>query len=348
MSEVSFVGAGINPQRLGTGESLVDRVVTEGTPYILYSYPYMQKASGSVRRVVENVKKLGAKLVIDSGGFELAEGTATGIDPVEVIKLQNAIAHFGFILDFPPDHEPFDKCLQMTADHVKAAAMVKKTFQYYLVVHGRDFEQMNTWYNTLKDLDKFDGISVSGIEFAELLRGFIFAWFTPGWPRWHFLGTSSITQVSLIHYFSKKMEQAGRKEVERYTFDSTTPTQFGRVCRIFHPCAPLEVVDPRRLPSEYLRWIKSDFDGSASSCILHNVKSTVNYSTHLSMIKDPEAVAEFVEVLLSGKKLGERWNLGKRIIDAVFERGSIEALKLIPPELNRVEGLRKQASILTL
>jgi len=348
MTEVNIVAAAVNATSLSDGSSLVERVCAEATPYILYAAPYIMKASGAHRRMLENLKKnCGAKLVVDSGGFELAEGTAHGIDPVEVVKLQNAVASFGFILDFPPDHKPFDECLKMTSEHVRAAASITKTFEYYLVAHGRDMSQIRTWVAELKDLDVYDGISVSGIEFSELLRGFIFAAECDTWDRWHFLGTSSIVQISLIQYLARVMKEKGHKVPVRMTFDSSTPTQFGKVCKMFHPLVPLEVLDPRAIGSEALARMGVYFDGTSSSCILANIRALANYNKTLSMIDTSSALAEFVEILLA-KKLEWKWDLGRRVIDTAFAKGPQEAVKLIPPELDRVAGLAKKVSILNL
>lgn len=345
---IEMIAAAINPQRLGDGSALLDRTAQEATKWILFAFPYVRKAPGSFRRVLDNLKKnCGAKLAIDSGGYELAVGTAHGLDPVEVVNLQNSIADIGWILDHPPDKEPFDKCLKMTVDHVKAASTIEKKFEYYLVVHGRTMDQIHVWYEALRDVDTYQGISVSGIEFSELLRGFIFVVETPGWRNWHFLGTSSIVQISLIHYLSRKLLEAGRDDVERITFDSSTPTQFGKACRTLHPIIPLEVIIPRNFDYEFLRNLGSDFDGSASSAILTNVKSLARYNEMLGGISASAAVAEFVEVLFP-VKMRQKWGLGKKVIDTAFECGTVEALKLIPPELDRVKGLRKKGSVLSL
>lgn len=346
-TEAALVGAGINPQRLADGRYLIDRVVRESTPYILFPYPAIRRASGAFIKNLHYLReKFGAKIVVDSGGFELAEGTATGIDPEDVIRIQNSVADFGFILDFPPDHEPFVKCLEMTKAHVKAASSIEKKFGYYLVVHGRGMEQMLQWYGELKDLDKFDGVSVSGIEESELLRGFIFFEAHREWKKWHFLGTSSFVQISLIHYLVR-VSRDHNHEVERVSFDSTTPTQFGKACRVFHPMIPLEIIEPRKYSTEFLRAMDIDFDGTPSSAILTNVKALHKFNQTLSKIDSAECINEFVDVLLSSKQL-EKWRRGKQVIDTAFSKGTVEALKLIPPELDRVAGLSKKGTIMNL
>jgi len=193
-----------------------------------------EKDINNLSEFKDKCSALNIKVLCDSGGFQLATGTRTNIDPRDIINIQNKVSNIGFILDKPPmkkqangvgatslindnSEKFFSECIEATKENILAVKDMDKNFDYYFINQGASFEQLKRWFDELNDLDKFDGISTKAVDKEQLILGLMFVQeFTP-YVNHHILGIGSIIGSVIINYFYSKS-----RTMNRVTFDSTS------------------------------------------------------------------------------------------------------------------------------
>jgi len=177
---------------------------------------------------INEMKKNGFIILVDSGGFQLATGACKDLNVGEIIEIQNLYGDIGMMLDVPPikgelNWKYFSECLEETRINLHKAKNYKKNFKYYFVLQGETFETLDTWYNELNHIDTFDGVSLKGLTLEKMLLAAMYAIDKTDYKNFHFLGVSSTNRQILIDYLFKGMDDS-----YCVTYDSTTPVMLGK------------------------------------------------------------------------------------------------------------------------
>jgi len=152
----------------------------------------------------------------DSGGFQQAT-QGVRFSAIDIMKWLENNTSVGFILDLPPiettgnsglgkqmDSVTFEKRLELTIKNVETMmeTRTKDDFQLYAVLQGKEKEDMQLWYDGLKDFDFVNwGISPKTgkakdcVEMALFLR-------ERGAKNVHVLGVSHMKVSAVLAYIS--------------------------------------------------------------------------------------------------------------------------------------------------
>ena len=179
----------------------------------------------------------------DSGGFQIATGAIKYTQEIveQIFKWLENNSNFAINLDLPPslafqanNKEKFNDYLNKTVHNMQFFEKNQSGKTKYLnVLHGRDIDQLNEWYNKVKDF-QFTGGWSFGSSAARSVFTALFSFFyiytkgefqrlskLPGKKLIHFLGVSAMEIIPILIYLQKKLNDMQLDA--KITFDSSSP-----------------------------------------------------------------------------------------------------------------------------
>jgi len=173
-------------------------------------------------------------LLGDSGGFQIATFTAKGkkinIEPIEILRWLENNCDIGFGIDVPPgtvetinNYNPgfFEKCHKKSLENYRVFEKHRQNFRMkmYYVIHGYNYEQLDRWYNSIKDFN-FEGFgmgsALSANPFHQALGG-LYLYFNGELKKkgLHYFGTSGMAVMAVLSYLAHKTKS-------KITYDSSS------------------------------------------------------------------------------------------------------------------------------
>lgn len=184
----------------------------------------------------EQIKFPSDKLfIIDSGGFEILQSQNTtdkaqlnvlhNLDQLKVLRIQEANADIGFILDRPPfitkinqdgtkeflihDQKFFDSAKEFTANNTKIALENRSPTSkllLYGVLQGKEYSHLQDWYNSMK-MYPVDGWALAPKPLGDYYNLALYLFFIIEnniTVPLHFLGSTNFNCIALIIYLLRK------------------------------------------------------------------------------------------------------------------------------------------------
>ncbi len=172
--------------------------------------------------------------ILDSGGYEVLTQMNTkdkkqlevlhNLDQLKVLKIQEANADIGFVLDRPPfitrisedgskeflihNDEFFDSAMKFTARNTEIALKNRSSdskLKVYGVLQSREYNNLQKWYDSMKH-NKVDGWALAPKPLGEYNNLMMYIGFVTdqhiNLPL-HFLGSTSFPCLALMIYFSQ-------------------------------------------------------------------------------------------------------------------------------------------------
>ncbi len=203
------------------------------TPNSFFQYPYaLINASSGIQDAWWWRKETGyskdAIMMTDSGGYQIEsyakKGRSAKISAGSSLRWQEANSNIGFNLDIPvTENDNFDMCLKKSIKNFDLFERNRKnyTMKMYNVLHGRTLQEIETWYDAVKDFN-FDGWAIGikgrrGSIYKPLL-GYMVLHENNALnlkDNLHFFGTSSLKSMLALAMLSKHFDTA-------ITFDSSS------------------------------------------------------------------------------------------------------------------------------
>lgn len=188
--------------------------------------------------------------ILDSGGFELESQHNTtdkshinvqkNLTPERIIKIQEANADIGLVLDRPPykkvikpnkilwlsDPEFFKSSMEFTARNTELALKFRTSskLKLYGVIQGEQYDELSEWYNRMKSYP-VDGWAVVPTPKSDFNKTAMYICFllenNINLPI-HFLGISGFNALALIIYLLRKDPRGMPYYDNLLTSDSTS------------------------------------------------------------------------------------------------------------------------------
>jgi len=282
-------------------------------------------------------------LMGDSGGFQIAS-KGVWINPEEIMRWHQRNANVGMCLDNPPYKKSlhlhkvidkdFEECLNDSIKMTNKMMKLRKSdnkCELYNILHGRDFAEMEKWYNGIKNVNgTWEGWAlavVSAGDLSDTVRQLIFAmeFFK---TNVHILGIAGYSTMPIMAY-------AAHKGNMRVTTDSATYVM-GAESRVYHLhgfhliMGTESDMDINELPCvcpvctvndvETMRGFNEEKGKAVSGRLLslHNLWQMIDYNRKLNaLVNHNDTFRKFVHRLMPSKNIPQYLD----VIDQYLEHG---------------------------
>jgi len=326
-------------------------------PYLLVSAFYGISEGMNFRelyKIPDDVMLFG-----DSGGFQIVT-MGKYINPIDVLRWQEANCQIGLILDCPPyDIAPdtfffgnlkdFDLNMKRTADNTNIAYNNRKTDMKLVgVVQGDNWDRLTKWFNNMNQ--NMDGWSIKPNPSYEPLKVAMAGAFAienfPDKPL-HILQVSGINTMAIAVYISKYFKPQVTFDSSSYArgamgreylipFSLSQKLIFGnnghRVDKLPCMCPVCSVIKPEEL------WAEGSMPGALIS--LHNLYWYITYSYTLqSLLKYDDLYMDFVKKICNDKVIR-----AMEYLDYYMETKDIEKANMKYSQVMKSAGEYTQSS----
>jgi tRNA-guanine family transglycosylase len=213
----------------------------------VFDYDAILVSAGHRYKEVDLSKKLGIDktktlMVGDSGGYQIATGAMKFTDDLryKIFTWLEENTNYAMNLDLPLYVTTNTKQTEMSKE--EKIRISKDNFKYFSenrsgktkylnILHGRTEEDLNKWYEAIKEFD-FEGgwaIGSAGNNPLHIIKSFFYLWEKGEIhklnekenPILHILGFSKVKEIHYIEYLQKKLNEMGFNIT--MTFDSSSP-----------------------------------------------------------------------------------------------------------------------------
>lgn len=216
----------------------------------IYYYPYILVSAGPWYKKKNYANEIGIDLkktlmLGDSGGYQLATGVLKYTPSVveEIFNWLENNTNYAINLDLPMYINSDVKLIENKENKEYKIKISKENFDYFYknqsgktkylnVLHGRTLEDLDLWYDAVKEYDFPGGWAIGGaaINNFYILQSFFYLYekgrlheFKDTKALLHILGFSRLQSLYVPLYLQKKLNE---KDVNiKITFDSSAPTQ---------------------------------------------------------------------------------------------------------------------------
>jgi len=281
-------------------------------PAILLSAPYFMKESRDSMLIENDVLVVG-----DSGGFQILTGKIDWLEPISILRWQEANCDIGIALDVPPvssinsipNSSFVEKCAEKSARNYEIAERNRRSDKLILLkpLQGTKLEHLEIWYNSTKSIE-LDGYALAPKPIDDPMvfaLQVIFIHEREEQERTHIFLGSGLHVIPVIIYSTYFFKSV--------TFDSTVPSTYGanRIYTIFYAPTSFRIQIPsrrnppnmRRLPCDcpvcskvsYADFCKGEND-AVGLFVLHNLFTFLKYIHVLdALCDDKDLFLQYVE-----------------------------------------------------